>query len=64
MLTFAGRQDNVAIREAAIFALGVNLLIIVLAIVSIVALVPRGKVRDRASRVTPQMRAPANGRRE
>ena len=43
VLTFVGRQDNVAIREAAIFAFGANLLMIVAALVSIVLLVPKGR---------------------
>ena len=33
MITFAGRQDNVAVREAAMFAFGANLLMVVAAIV-------------------------------
>ena len=49
MLAFAGRQDNVAIREAAFFAFGVNLLLIVAAVVAIVVLVPPGRSRDRSS---------------
>jgi DHA2 family multidrug resistance protein-like MFS transporter len=46
--TFSGRQDNVAIREAALFAFGANLLMVVAAIVSIVLTVPKGKPRDEA----------------
>ena len=42
VLTFAGRQDNLALRQAALIALGVNLLMIVAAIVSIVLTIPRG----------------------
>jgi DHA2 family multidrug resistance protein-like MFS transporter len=49
VLTFAGRQDNLAIREAAVFAFGVNLLLIVLAIISIMLLIPKGKVRPTDS---------------
>ena len=48
VLTFAGRQDNVVIREAAFFAFGANLLMIVAAIVSIILLVPKGRVRDES----------------
>jgi DHA2 family multidrug resistance protein-like MFS transporter len=46
VITFAGRQDNLAAREAALFAFGANLLMIVAAIVSIVLLVPAGKKAD------------------
>ena len=49
VLTFAGRQDNVAVREAAIFAFGANFLMIVAAMVSIVLLVPKRP----GSRATP-----------
>ena len=43
VITFAGRQDNLAVREAAVIALGFNLLMLVLAIVSIVLTIPKGK---------------------
>ncbi len=43
VLTFVGRQDNVVVRQAATIALGVNLLMIVLAIISIVVTIPKGK---------------------
>ena len=43
VLTFVGRQDNVALREAAVFAFAANLLMIVAALVAIVLLVPKGK---------------------
>ena len=46
VVTFAGRQDNVAVREAAFFAFGANLLMIIAAIVSIILLVPKGRTRD------------------
>lgn len=46
VLTFAGRQDNIAVREAAIFAYGANLLMIVAAVISIVLLIPAGRVRE------------------
>lgn len=46
VITFAGRQDNLAVREAAMVALGFNLLMVVLAIVSIMLTVPKaGKAR-------------------
>ncbi|MGH2381542.1 MAG: MFS transporter [Candidatus Limnocylindria bacterium] len=62
VLTFVGRQDNIAVREAAIFALGANLLMIVGAIVVIVLFVPKGKPRDEPARATPAPEATA-GRR-
>jgi DHA2 family multidrug resistance protein-like MFS transporter len=41
LLTFVGRQDNIAIRQGAMIALGVNLIMVVLAIISIVVTVPK-----------------------
>jgi DHA2 family multidrug resistance protein-like MFS transporter len=41
VLTFAGRQDNVAVRRAALIALAFNLLMVVAAVVSIVLTVPK-----------------------
>lgn len=43
VITFAGRQDNLAIREAAIMALGFNVLMVVVAIISIMLTIPKGK---------------------
>jgi DHA2 family multidrug resistance protein-like MFS transporter len=43
VITFAGRQDNVAVRRAALIALAFNLLMVVAAIVSIVLTVPGGR---------------------
>jgi DHA2 family multidrug resistance protein-like MFS transporter len=40
VITFTGRQDNVAIRQAAMIALAFNLLMVVAAIVSIMLTVP------------------------
>ena len=51
MLTFVGRQDNVALREAALFALGANLLMVLAAIISIMVSVPKGTMRE-PTRVT------------
>ena len=48
VITFEGRQDNRAIREAALFAFGANLLMIVAAIISIMLTVPKGKLREEA----------------
>ena len=42
VLTFAGRQDNVAIRRAALIALAFNLLMVAAAVVSIMLTVPKG----------------------
>ena len=41
VLTFAGRQDNVQIRQAALIALAFNLIMVVAAIVSIMLTVPK-----------------------
>lgn len=43
VMDFVGRQDNVAIREAATVALGFNLLMVVAVIVSIMLTIPKGK---------------------
>lgn len=43
VITFVGRQDNVAIREAALVALGFNLMLVVVAILSILWTIPAGK---------------------
>lgn len=45
VVTFAGRQDNVAVREAALVALGANLLMVIAAVVSIVLTVPKTEPR-------------------
>ncbi|WP_051671190.1 MULTISPECIES: MFS transporter [unclassified Microbacterium] len=43
LISFHGEQGNVAVREAAMVACGVNLIFLVIAIVSIVTTVPRGR---------------------
>jgi DHA2 family multidrug resistance protein-like MFS transporter len=43
VITFAGRQDNLAVRQAALIALAFNLLMVVAAIVSIMLTVPKGR---------------------
>jgi DHA2 family multidrug resistance protein-like MFS transporter len=53
VVTFVGRQDNLAVREAALFAFGANLLMVVAAIISILLLVPSGKMRDEAGEANP-----------
>lgn len=40
MITFTGRQDNVAVRQAAMVALGFNLLMVAAAIIAIMKTVP------------------------
>ena len=45
VITFAGRQDNVAVRQAAMIALAFNLLMVVAAIVSIMLTVPNTRTR-------------------
>ncbi|HYJ04095.1 MAG TPA: MFS transporter [Chthoniobacterales bacterium] len=49
VITFAGRQDNLAVRQAALIALSVNLLMVVGAIVSIMLTVPKGRPRGDMS---------------
>jgi DHA2 family multidrug resistance protein-like MFS transporter len=44
----SGRQDNLAIREAAFFAFGANLLMVAAAIISIMLTVAKGKHREEA----------------
>lgn len=43
VITFQGRQDNLAVREAAIVALMFNVVMVVVAIISIMLTVPKGK---------------------
>ena len=43
VITFQGRVDNLAVREAAMVALGFNVLMVVAAVVSIMLTIPRGK---------------------
>jgi DHA2 family multidrug resistance protein-like MFS transporter len=48
-LTFAGRQDNLAVREAAFVAFAANLLMVVAAVASIMLTIPRDGARERAA---------------
>jgi DHA2 family multidrug resistance protein-like MFS transporter len=59
MVTFVGRQDNLAVRQAALFAFGANLLMVAAAIISIMLTVPKGKPRqeDAALRASPAPRS-------
>src|ERR1051325_10594082 len=43
LITFVGRQDNLAIRQAALFAFGANLLMVVAALISIMLTVPSAR---------------------
>ena len=43
MITFGGRQDNLAVRGAAFVALAINLLMVVAAIISIMVTIPARK---------------------
>ncbi|TAM59971.1 MFS transporter [bacterium] len=44
VITFQGRQDNLAVRQAALFALAFNVVMVVVAIVAILRTVSRGRV--------------------
>ncbi len=46
VISYVGRQNNLAVREAAFFALAIDLLMVVAALISIMATVPRGKSRN------------------
>lgn len=43
VISYLGRQDNLAVREAAFVALAINLLMVLAAIVSIVMTIPKGR---------------------
>ncbi len=43
VISYIGRQDNLAVRQAAFFALAINLLMVVAAIVSIMVTIPKRK---------------------
>lgn len=49
LIDFTGRQDNLALRQGAMIALGVNLLMVVAAIISIMMTVPKGKKTEITS---------------
>ncbi|HKY99038.1 MAG TPA: hypothetical protein VJL35_14350 [Gemmatimonadaceae bacterium] len=46
VISYLGRQDNVAVRQAAFFALATNLLMVVAAIVSIMMTIPARRPAD------------------
>jgi DHA2 family multidrug resistance protein-like MFS transporter len=41
VISYLGRQDNLAVRKAAFFALAINLLMVVAAIVSVMVTIPK-----------------------
>jgi MFS transporter, DHA2 family, multidrug resistance protein len=48
VITYAGRQDNLAVRKAAFVALAINLLMVIAAIGSIMLTIPPRKRREQA----------------
>ena len=48
VITFAGRQDNVAVRRAALIALAFNFVMVLAAVVSIMLTVPKASTRGGA----------------
>jgi DHA2 family multidrug resistance protein-like MFS transporter len=65
VITYLGRQDNLAVRQAAFVALAINLLMVVAAIISIMVTIPTRK-RSEEELVTEAQVAtndPAAGRR-
>jgi DHA2 family multidrug resistance protein-like MFS transporter len=54
VISYLGRQDNLAVREAAFVALAINLLMVVAAIASIMATIPRGGCAARTSSTSGQ----------
>ena len=51
VISYLGRQDNLAVRQAAFFALAINLLMVVAAIVSIMVTIPK-RARSEEELVT------------
>jgi DHA2 family multidrug resistance protein-like MFS transporter len=64
VITFAGRQDNVAVRQAALVALAFNLLMVIAAIVSIALTIPAHRERPTqpATPPTPRSSLPRRSR--
>jgi DHA2 family multidrug resistance protein-like MFS transporter len=46
VISYLGRQDNLAVRQAAFFALAVNLLLVLAAILSIMLMIPSRPARE------------------
>ncbi len=63
VISYVGRQDNLAIRQAAFFALAINLLMVVAAIVSIRLTIPARPRRDDESALDANLSTglPASG---
>lgn len=59
VVTMQGRLDNAGLRQAAMFALGVNLVFLILAILSIVMTVPKGGGSRDLGRSAPSPDPPA-----
>ena len=53
VISYLGRQDNLAVREAALFALAINLLMVVAAVVSIMMTIPSARGADQGLRGAP-----------
>lgn len=49
VISYLGRQDNLAIRQAAFLALAINLLMVIAAIVSIMVTIPRRSATDEGA---------------
>jgi DHA2 family multidrug resistance protein-like MFS transporter len=48
MISYLGRQDNLAVRQAAFFALAINLVMVMAAIASIMLTIPKLKRGEQA----------------
>ena len=55
VISYLGRQDNVAVRQAALIALGVNLLMVVAAILSIALTIPKRTPATRERATGPEL---------
>ena len=53
VITFVGRQDNLAVREAAMIALMFNVFMVLVAIMSIMLTVPKAGAHSGKSRTLP-----------
>lgn len=49
VISYVGRQDNVDVRQAAFFALGVSLFMVIAAIVSIMLTIPKGTKAEQGA---------------
>jgi len=63
LITFVGRQDNLALREAALFAFAANLLMVIAALIAIVVLIPRNRpAQSKTPEQTPAASAGSRAR--